>query len=216
MKSDLERAQEAFSDIAESAHRDVARTQTDFLGRMGAALGAYESIFDEYPDGELPDDVREDAEGQMLALSGLAMAQLVMLRHPNDPLAAFAKSECATRDAEIERLRAENDKLMKMTAPEWYYLGDDQSSDQCRFGVHEVIDEDWHWDNPFVPGEDHIVHITTAMRGPDIWAHLHFFTDEEKDARGDDEPYSIDEYPSAAAAEAARETRATLSNKDAG
>lgn len=107
MKSDLERAREAFSDIAESAHRDVAIPQTDFLGRMGAALGAYESIFDEYPDGELPDDVREDAEGQMLELSGLAMAQLVMLRHPNDPLAAFAKSECATRDAEIERLTTE-------------------------------------------------------------------------------------------------------------
>lgn len=84
------RAREAVSDVVESAHRDVARTQTDFLGRMGQALCSYEGIFGDYPDGDLPDDVREEAEDHMVGLAGLALAQLVMLRCPSNPLSAFA------------------------------------------------------------------------------------------------------------------------------
>lgn len=99
-------ALDAFAEVVDAARRDVAREQTDFLGRMAQALGTYEGIFDDHPDGELPADVQEDAEGQMLGLAGLAFAQLIMLRHPIDPLAAFAQIDLATRDGYIGNLRA--------------------------------------------------------------------------------------------------------------
>lgn len=114
--------------------------------------------------------------------------------------------------ADVIQQQAERiERLERMVTPEWYYLGDDQSSDQCRFSPSEVIDEDWNWDNPLVGGEDHIVHITTAMRGPDVWVHLHVYTEEEKDARADDEPYCLIEY---ATEEAARAALSTVGEKE--
>lgn len=74
-------------EIVELARRDIARTHTDFIGRMGQALCQYESIFDEHPGDVLPKDAREEAEDNIAALAGLALAQLAMLRGPNDALA---------------------------------------------------------------------------------------------------------------------------------
>ncbi len=106
----------------------------------------------------------------------------------------------------IAELEAENERLRKALLPEWFYLGDDQSSDQCRDCVYEVIDEDFLWDNRR-EGE-YVVEITTALRGPTIWAHVKFFTDDEKDARQSDDDYELTEYDSEEAA------RAALQQKD--
>lgn len=102
-------------------------------------------------------------------------------------------------DARIAELEAEVARLKNQS--EWFYHGDDQGSDKCRFSVFEVIDEDVYYDDPR-PGKK-IVHITTARRCADIWAVVHIFSDAEKDERDDDEPYSVSEYATEEQARAA-------------
>ena len=101
----------------------------------------------------------------------------------------------------IAELEAENARLHKLVQPEWFYLAGDMSSDCCRFSVQEVIDEDWLWNNR-AEGTA-VVQIETAVRCPDIWALVRFFTTEEKDARQSDDDYEITEYASEEAASAA-------------
>lgn len=86
-----------------------------------------------------------------------------------------------TQAREIERLRE------ALKEAHWFYLGDDCSSDQCRFGIDECISEDFEWDNP--AKGDHVLQISGARPVPDMWVALHYFTDAEKDERDDDEPY---------------------------
>ena len=90
-----------------------------------------------------------------------------------------------TQAREIERLRV---ALSKADEAHWFYYGDDCSSEQCRFSIHECIDEDFEWDNR--PVGDHVLQIAGARPVPDMWVSLHYFTEEEKDARQDDEPYA--------------------------
>lgn len=104
----------------------------------------------------------------------------------------------AQRNAELE---AEIARLRKFTQPEWFYLAGDMSSDRCRFSVEEVIGEDWLWDNRAEGSA--VVQIETATLCPDIWAVVHFFTEEEKSARGDGETYEVAEYASEEEARAA-------------
>jgi hypothetical protein len=70
----------ALDAVIMSAQHDMARTQTDFLGRMGQSLCDYQDVFDQNPDGDLGADVREEADEAILSLAGLALAQLLMLR----------------------------------------------------------------------------------------------------------------------------------------
>lgn len=120
-----------------------------------------------------------------------------------DPVMCFVLDEAAdalqsqaTELATLKQQLAEREEALR---PEWFYLGDDQSSDQCRFSVYEVIDEDFEASINQRPGE-HVVHITTALRGADIWALVKYFTEEEKDARESDDPYEITEFASEAGA----------------
>lgn len=103
----------------------------------------------------------------------------------------------------IEALTAENERLREA---HWFYLGDDCSSDQCRFGIDECISEDFEWDNP--AKGDHVLQISGARPVPDMWVALHYFTDAEKDERDDDEPYSYTVHTTEAAA------RQALAGKD--
>ena len=115
------------------------------------------------------------------------------LRNPDGPEAADL---IETQAREIERLK-------NMLKPQWFYHGDDQSSDQCRFSPYEVIDEDFFgWGERKKEGP-HLVHISTAMPGPDIWAVVRVLTEEEMDARDDDEPWLIEEYDTEEEARAA-------------
>ena len=107
----------------------------------------------------------------------------------DDPLEAADLIETQAR--EIERLREAH----------WFYLGDDCSSDQCRFGIDECISEDFEWDNP--AKGDHVLQVSGARPVPDMWVALHYFTDAEKDERNDDEPYSYTVHATEAEARAA-------------
>lgn len=95
-------------------------------------------------------------------------------------------------DAEIARLRAEverlSEELRKAQLPDWFYYGDDHSSDQCRDSIDGCITEDFEWDNG--AEGNHVLQISGARPVPDMWIALHYFTEAEKDDRGDDEPYA--------------------------
>ena len=118
-------------------------------------------------------------------------------RAPNEAL-----TERADMAAEIERLRAD---VARLREPHWFYLGDDCSSDQCRFGIDECISEDFEWDNQ--PKGNHVLQISGARPVPDMWVALHYFTEEEMDQRGDDEPYTYTVHTTEEDARAALEAR---------
>ena len=104
----------------------------------------------------------------------------------------------------IEAQAREIARLRDMLKPQWFYLGDDQSSDRCRFSVDEVLEYELCGWGPPKTGK-HVVHVSTALPGPDIWVALHVFTDEEKDARGDDETWTFEEFSTEDEARAALE-----------
>jgi hypothetical protein len=111
-----------------------------------------------------------------------------------------AKARIEAQAAEIERMRE------RLKEAHWFYLGDDCSSDQCRFGIDECISEDFEWDNP--PMGDHVLQISGARPVPDMWVALHYFSEEEKDERDDDEPYSYTVHATEEEAHAALEGKA--------
>jgi hypothetical protein len=96
----------------------------------------------------------------------------------------FIRSHIRQLQAENAALQARVDALEEA---HWYYLGDDCSSDQCRFDIDECISEDFEWANK--PKGDHVLQISGARPVPDMWVALHYFTEEEKDERNDDESY---------------------------
>lgn len=102
-------------------------------------------------------------------------------------LSLFGLMRVSEHEAEVSRLR-------KLAAPEWFWLGDDCSSDRCRSSIWEVIDEDWLFDNRAEGA--HVVEIAAATRCPTIWAGVRFFSETEKDERQDDEDYEIVEFSS--------------------
>lgn len=109
---------------------------------------------------------------------------------------AKAADRIEAQAAEIEKLRG---KLRHANEAHWFYYGDDCSSDACRMDIHECIDEDFEWDNK--PEGDHVLLISGARPVPDMWVALHYFTEEEKDARQDDEPYTYTVHATQAEAE---------------
>ncbi len=111
----------------------------------------------------------------------------------------LTESEAADR---IEALEAENERLRGALEPQWFYAGEDQSSDQCRFSIDEVLEDELCGWGPPKTGK-HVVHVSTALPGPDIWVAVHVFTDEEKDARDDDETWAFREFSTEAEARAA-------------
>jgi len=95
MTKDTEALREAVEQVKQLAQRDMARTQTDFLGRMGQELCDFEAAIEPYPDGELPDDVRGDAYDAISGLAGLAFAQMLMLRGCDHTIFATPASDVA-------------------------------------------------------------------------------------------------------------------------
>lgn len=125
----------------------------------------------------------------------------------------FGRCGAKSCDAMIAALTAqaeEIERLRKLTRPQWFYYGDECSSDQCRDSVHECIDEDFLWGNK--AEGSHVLEISTATNLPTIWALVRFFTEEEKNARDSDDDYEVTEFASedeaSAALKAAQEVKA--------
>lgn len=100
----------------------------------------------------------------------------------------------------LARIAELEEQLRAAKEAHWFYYGDDCSSDACRMSIGECIDEDFEWDNK--PEGDHVLLISGARPVPDMWIALHYFTEEEKEARQDDEPYTYTVHATQAEAEA--------------
>ncbi len=88
------READILNEIRDVALRDIARTSTDFLGRMGQALCEYQAVFDDAGLNELTPDQCQEAEDAITWLLGLALAQLAMLRSPTAPAEALLPPTC--------------------------------------------------------------------------------------------------------------------------
>ena len=119
--------------------------------------------------------------------------------------APYEASRCLEAADTIEAQAREIERLRGMLEPQWFYAGEDQSSDQCRFSIDEVLEDELCGWGPPKAGK-HVVHVTTALPGPDIWVAVHVFTDEEKDARDDDgETWTFETFSTETEARAALE-----------
>ncbi|MGE4307332.1 MAG: hypothetical protein AB7E24_25270 [Novosphingobium sp.] len=79
--------------------------------------------------------------------------------------------------ARIEQLEAENARLLKLTAGQWFYPGGGHDSDRCMWSPDEVID----WLD-LEPG-NHVVEVDVATPLPAIWCAVHVTDDEDADER---------------------------------
>lgn len=175
--------------------------------RAAAAKADAEACAPYLKDGETPAECIKRNRDDSIALMELLAAERIKVSNYEKTMQVISESGLEEAKAlvaakeQAESLAEENARLRKLVDPEWFYLAGDMSSDRCRFSVAEVIDEDWLWDNR-AEGTA-VVQIETATRCPDIWALVHFFTNEEKDARESDDEYEIIEFASEAEARAA-------------
>jgi len=107
--------------------------------------------------------------------------------------------EAAIKEAadRIAALEAENERLRKLTTPQWFYPAGEYESDQCESSPYNVIDS-----LDLLPGKS-VVEINAATPLPSIYCVVQVFTDDEKDARESDECYEIKEFSSESEAQAA-------------
>lgn len=115
-------------------------------------------------------------------------------------LAEYGRHIAAEKDKEIERLRAENDRLQKMMEPKWFYPGPEYDSEGCYFSEGDVVQVVLDWDGR--PGEVRVIEIARATPLPSVWACAKVLTDEEKLAREDDGDFVFTLHDSEEAAEA--------------
>ena len=75
---------ERVTDAGALASHYVSRESTDFLGRLDDAFGEVQTVFDDYPDGDVPLEAVHTAFEAFEAIAAMALAQLALLRalHP--------------------------------------------------------------------------------------------------------------------------------------
>ena len=141
-----------------------------------------------------------DPHGEFVGVSRQALDEVLAYvdRASKDRIRTNFCPACKEQADRIDELEAENARLREA---HWFYLGDDCSSDACRFGIDECISEDFEWDN--AARGDHVLQISGARPVPDMWVALHYYTDAEKDARNDDESYTYTVHATEEAARAA-------------
>ena len=78
-------------------------------------------------------------------------------------------------------------------AAQWFY----DATGDCERPYHsvgEVVEGVLEWCEAGEYGKPRLIEVDTAVSGPTIWAVGRALTDDEIEARGDDEPYLIEEY----------------------
>ena len=73
-------------------------------------------------------------------------------------------------------LKAENERLRKLTCATWFYMPDE--GDRCWFSPHEVIDEMYDPE----PG-NHVFEVECATSLPSIWCAVRVTDDPDADER---------------------------------
>lgn len=134
--------------IMELARRDIKREQTDFIGRMHQAMGEFESICDDHPDGDFDEQARDDAGEALAGLAGLALAQLAMVSNSADPLSQLAALSPAPDRGEVELSYQSDDWKLR-----GYPSAAAEAEDMANVGraLMQAIEKDYA-DNPFMKG----------------------------------------------------------------
>ena len=138
MTKDTEALREALEQVKQLAQRDMARPQTDFLGRMGQELCDFEAAIEPYPDGELPDDVRGDAYDAISGLAGLAFAQMLMLRGCDHTIFATPASDVAPVDTDDRMVAVASRNLKTFIKAAQFKCGADRDA---ALACVEVLDD---------------------------------------------------------------------------
>jgi hypothetical protein len=110
------------------------------------------------------------------------------------------------RDALIKeqrlRIKALEEELAKANEPQWFY--DDRAADEAQsfLSAEEAVEYAVFSALEPPPEGTSILEINTSRPCPSVWAVVKVFTDEEREARDDDEEYIVTLCATEAEAEA--------------
>lgn len=108
----------------------------------------------------------------------------------------------AGQAASAERIKALEEALEKANEPQWFY--DDRATDEGRsfLSAEEAVDYAVFSALEPPPEGTSIFEINTSRPCPSVWAVVKIFTDEEREARDNDEEYIVTLCATEAEAEA--------------
>ena len=97
----------------------------------------------------------------------------------------------AGQAASAERIKALEEELAKADEPQWFY--DDRATDEAQsfLSAEEAVDYAVFSALEPPPEGTSILEINTSRPCPSVWAVVKVFTDEEREARDDDEEYIV-------------------------
>lgn len=97
----------------------------------------------------------------------------------------------AGQAASAERIKALEEELAKANEPQWFY--DDRAADEAQsfLSAEEAVDYAVFSALGPLPEGTSILEINTSRPCPSVWAVVKIFTDEEREARDDDEEYIV-------------------------
>lgn len=95
-----------------------------------------------------------------------------------------AEARATAAEAEAERMREASAKAPGLRAGGWWYPEDQTDEGHCHFSPEEVVSDFYEPE----PG-DHVFALDRALSLPTVYAAVRVFTEAEKDARQDDEPF---------------------------
>jgi hypothetical protein len=103
----------------------------------------------------------------------------------------WSPEENAEAAASAERIKALEEALAKADEPQWFY--DDRASDegQSFLSAEEAVEYAVFSALEPPPEGTSILEINTSRPCPSVWAVVKVFTDEEREARDDDEEYIV-------------------------
>ncbi len=122
--------------------------------------------------------------------------------HNDDLLIYEAHAYRAGQAASAERIRALEEALAKANEPQWFYDDDADDEGQSFGSAEEAVEYAVFSASKPPPEGTSILEINTSRPCPSVWAVVKVFTDEEREARDDNEEYIVTLCATEAEAEA--------------